>query len=129
MGRDFSEVLSTMFWLTLMLVVMIALAIVAILGILAIVGNVLGWILTLIFAGLIGLLAERITARLSGSEMPYGFLGAILAGIVGSWLGSLLLGRVGPVFFGIPVISALVGAIIVTLIYSLVVGRANSRSA
>jgi uncharacterized membrane protein YeaQ/YmgE (transglycosylase-associated protein family) len=113
-----------MLWVTLILVVMIALAIIAIVGILAIVGNAFGLILTLIFAGLIGLLAERITTRIAPSEMPFGFLGAIFAGIIGSWLGSLLLGHVGPVIFGIPVISALVGAIIVTLIYSLVVGRA-----
>jgi uncharacterized membrane protein YeaQ/YmgE (transglycosylase-associated protein family) len=117
-----------MLWVTLILVVMIALAIIAIIGILAVVGNFTGLILTLIFAGLIGVLAERITARIAPSDMPFGFLGAILAGIIGSWLGSLLLGRIGPVVFGIPVISALIGAIIVTLIYSLVVGRAYRAS-
>ncbi|MBX6770586.1 MAG: GlsB/YeaQ/YmgE family stress response membrane protein, partial [Chloroflexi bacterium] len=52
-------------------------------------------------------------------EIPFGFLGAILAGLIGSWLGVAILGAIGPVIFHIPIISALIGAIIVALVYSL----------
>ncbi len=108
---------------------MVVLALIAVAGLFALVGSLIGLVLTLVVAGLVGLLAERITDRIVPGEMPYGFLGAIFAGIVGSWVGALLLGRVGPVIFGIPIISALVGAIVVTLIYALLVRQFSRRAA
>src|SRR5579875_1024947 len=95
--------------------VLIVLAIIALVGLILIIGNVIGVILTLIVAGLIGLLADAIVP----GEIPFGFLGAILAGLIGSWLGVAILGSIGPVIFHIPIISALIGAIIVALVYSL----------
>ena len=78
--------------------------------------NVLGWILMLVVAGLVGWLADEIVP----GRLPYGWLGAILAGLVGSWLGVALLGRIGPDLAGIPIISAVIGAIILAFIVNLV---------
>ncbi len=84
--------------------------------------SVVHLILMLFIAGLVGALADAIVP----GRLPYGWLGAILAGLVGSWLGVLLIGHVGPPIFGIPVIPALVGAIILALGVELV-GKVLSR--
>ncbi|HEX2923693.1 MAG TPA: GlsB/YeaQ/YmgE family stress response membrane protein [Chloroflexota bacterium] len=77
--------------------------------------NVLGVIITLIIAGLIGGLAEAVVP----GRAPYGWIGAIAAGLLGSWLGTLLIGHVGPVLAGIPLIPAFAGAIIIVAIVEL----------
>ncbi|MHB8992425.1 MAG: GlsB/YeaQ/YmgE family stress response membrane protein [Chloroflexota bacterium] len=83
----------------------------------------LGVIVTLLIAGLVGWLADVIVP----GRMPWGWLGAILAGLVGSWLGTALLGRMGPVIAGIPIIPALIGAIILALIVELVFKAGGRR--
>ena len=77
--------------------------------------NVLGVIITLIIAGIVGGLAEAIVP----GRVRFGWLGAILAGLVGSWLGTQLIGHVGPSLAGIPLIPAFVGAIIIVAIAKL----------
>jgi uncharacterized membrane protein YeaQ/YmgE (transglycosylase-associated protein family) len=77
--------------------------------------NILGLIVTLIIAGLVGWLADAIIP----GRIPYGWLGAIAAGLVGSWLGTLLLGSFGPVIAGIPIIPAIIGAIILAFVIDL----------
>ncbi len=101
--------------MTILLIILLILAIIAVFGLFSLVGSVIGVILTLIVAGLVGLVAEAIVP----GRIPYGFLGAILAGLIGSWLGVALIGSIGPNIFHIPVISALVGAIIVAFVYSI----------
>src|SRR3989304_9617969 len=77
----------------------------------------LAWML--LIAGLVGYLADVIVP----GRLPWGWLGAILAGLVGSWLGIALFNllhlprwleliRLG----GIPLIPALVGAIIIAFV-------------
>jgi len=61
-----------------------------------IVGGLIGW-----FAGL-----------LLGRNVPGGILGNIIAGIVGSWLGTYLLGEWGPSLSGFYLLPSLIGAII-----------------
>lgn len=101
------------------LVILAVLAILALFGLFQIVGSVVGLILTVVVAAIIGYIADLIVP----GNSPYGFLGAALAGILGSWLGVLLLGTIGPVVFDIPLISALIGAIVVTAIYALLTSR------
>ncbi|HZR99153.1 MAG TPA: GlsB/YeaQ/YmgE family stress response membrane protein [Chloroflexota bacterium] len=77
-------------------------------------------LLTLLVAGFIGWLADVIVP----GRLPYGWLGAIVAGIAGSWIGSLLfralgLGDGGFSLFGVPLIPALVGAIILAFVVEL----------
>jgi uncharacterized membrane protein YeaQ/YmgE (transglycosylase-associated protein family) len=73
-----------------------------------------GLALHLFMAGLIGALANAIVP----GRLPWGWVGAILAGLVGSWLGERLIGYVGPELFGVPLIPAFVGALILALVVS-----------
>lgn len=101
------------------LVVLLILAILALFGLFGIVGDVVGLILAVIIAAIVGWVADLIVP----GNRPYGFLGDALAGILGSWLGVALLGSIGPVLFGIPLVSALIGAIILTFLYALITSR------
>ncbi|WP_407272294.1 GlsB/YeaQ/YmgE family stress response membrane protein [Radiobacillus sp. PE A8.2] len=67
-----------------------------------IVGGIIGW-----FAGL-----------LIGRDVPGGLIGNIIAGFVGAWIGTFLLGDFGPIIGGFPLIPALIGAIILVLLLS-----------
>ncbi len=78
--------------------------------------GLIGLGLHLLMAGLIGALADSIVP----GTLPWGWVGAILAGLVGSWLGVLILGHLGPVLFGIPIIPGFVGAVILAFALSLV---------
>ncbi len=73
--------------------------------------SIMHLVLMLFMAGLVGALADAIVP----GRLPYGWLGAIVAGLVGSWLGVLIMGQVGPSIFGVPIIPGLVGAIILAL--------------
>ena len=81
-----------------------------------IIGHLVGLVIALIIAGLIGLLAERIVP----GRTPYGLLGAVVAGLLGVWVGAVLLGHLGPALFGIALLPATVGAIIVVAAAKLV---------
>lgn len=72
-------------------------------------------LLHLAMAGLVGALADAVVP----GSLPWGWVGAILAGLVGSWLGTLIIGHVGPVVFGVPLIPGFVGALILAFAVSL----------
>jgi uncharacterized membrane protein YeaQ/YmgE (transglycosylase-associated protein family) len=86
--------------------------------------GLLGLILYLVIAGLVGWLATLIVP----ARWPLGWVGAVAAGLLGSWLGVWVLGQlgpggqVGPVLFGVPIIPAFVGALILALIVALLQG-------
>lgn len=84
--------------------------------------NLLGWIVMLLVAGFVGWLADLMIP----GRLPWGWLGAILAGLGGSWLGVALLGSIGPAVAGIPIVSALLGAIILVIVVELL-GLAFTR--
>jgi uncharacterized membrane protein YeaQ/YmgE (transglycosylase-associated protein family) len=74
---------------------------------------------------IVGALAGFIGERLVGRGMPFGLIGAIVAGLVGAWLMVDVLHLViAPELSieGIPLISAILGAAIVVLVLSLVAG-------
>ncbi|MBT2764963.1 GlsB/YeaQ/YmgE family stress response membrane protein [Paenibacillus sp. ISL-20] len=71
----------------------------------------LQWVL--IFGGLI----VWLSGNLIGRDVPSGVLGNIIAGFIGSWLGTGLLGPRGPVIGGFHIIPAIVGSIIALLIF------------
>jgi uncharacterized membrane protein YeaQ/YmgE (transglycosylase-associated protein family) len=78
---------------------------------------------------IVGALAGLIGERLVGRGMPGGVLGAIVAGLVGAWLMVDVLRLViAPELSlaGIPIISAILGAAIVVLVFSLVAGRVGA---
>ena len=85
--------------------------------------SLLGLLVMLLVAGFIGWLADLIVP----GEMPYGWLGAIVAGLLGAFIGTLLIGRVGPVVAGIPFFPALLGAIIVAFVANALLKRTSAR--
>lgn len=90
--------------------------------------GVIGLMLTLFVAGLIGAGADAIVP----GRLPGGWLGAILAGIVGGFVGQLVLGlfgirSLGPGLFGVHIIPAFVGAVVIAAVAGLLTRR-NARS-
>lgn len=85
--------------------------------------HLVGLIVMLFVAGIIGWIADMIVP----GRLPYGWLGAIVAGLVGSWVGGLILGGFGPALGGIAIIPALLGAIILAFLASVVTKATSGR--
>jgi uncharacterized membrane protein YeaQ/YmgE (transglycosylase-associated protein family) len=78
----------------------------------------LNFILYLIIAAIVGLIAEYIV----GWRLPLGIIGAIVAALVGIWLMTqvIVITGIGDIFlFGVPIIRALIGAIVLVAIWHL----------
>ncbi|MBA2796526.1 GlsB/YeaQ/YmgE family stress response membrane protein [Streptococcus porcinus] len=80
----------------------------------------MGIIWTLLVGALIGLIAGALT---KGGSM--GWIANILAGLIGSWLGQTLLGTWGPSLAGMALIPSIIGAVIVVIIASFILRKAN----
>jgi uncharacterized membrane protein YeaQ/YmgE (transglycosylase-associated protein family) len=80
-----------------------------------IIGKTLGVLILLLVAGFVGWIADEVVP----GTIPYGWLGAIIAGLVGSWIGVRLFGTFGPSLAGIPILPAIIGAIILAVIVNL----------
>lgn len=94
-----------------------------------IVGSVVGLVLTLLVAGVIGWLADLVVP----GELPGGWVGAVIAGLVGGFIGRALFhwlnwGTGFPVF-GVDVIPAFVGAVIVAVAAELLTNSRRRRFA
>ncbi|MTV81424.1 GlsB/YeaQ/YmgE family stress response membrane protein [Secundilactobacillus folii] len=74
----------------------------------------LSLIWTLIIGALIGVIAGAITSR----DLPMGWIGNVVGGLLGAWLGESLLGSWGPQLADIAIVPAILGAIIVVLLVS-----------
>jgi uncharacterized membrane protein YeaQ/YmgE (transglycosylase-associated protein family) len=70
----------------------------------------------LIIGGLIGWVAGMIV----GKDIPGGVIGNIIAGFIGAWLGTLLLGDWGPDLAGFAIIPAIIGAVVLVFLLSLI---------
>jgi uncharacterized membrane protein YeaQ/YmgE (transglycosylase-associated protein family) len=68
----------------------------------------LEWIIIIVMAIVIGSIGNAIVSY----QMPGGFIGSMIAGFAGAWVGSKLLGTWGPVLGGFAVIPAIIGAIV-----------------
>ncbi|GIP37214.1 membrane protein [Paenibacillus sp. J31TS4] len=79
---------------------------------------------SLIVGGIIGWIAGMIM----GKDIPGGVIGNIIAGFIGAWLGDLLLGNWGPEMGGFYIIPALIGAVVLVFIASLLLRGVRSRS-
>ena len=62
---------------------------------------------------------------IAGVKVPGGWIGSILAGLVGAWIGSALL-QFGPVIEGIQIIPAIIGAALFVLFLRLLMGLRRS---
>jgi uncharacterized membrane protein YeaQ/YmgE (transglycosylase-associated protein family) len=80
--------------------------------------SLLGLILTLVVAGLVGWAADAVVP----GRLPGGWIGAVLAGIVGGFIGTLTLGKIGPTVFDINLIPAFIGAAVIAVVAELAVG-------
>src|SRR5438067_1315782 len=79
----------------------------------------LGFIIYLIIAAIVGLIAEAII----GWRVPFGFVGAIIAAVIGIWLMTqvIIITGVGDINIqGVPIIRALIGAIIFVALWHLI---------
>ncbi|WP_422123222.1 GlsB/YeaQ/YmgE family stress response membrane protein [Planococcus sp. X10-3] len=84
----------------------------------------MGFILFLIMGGIIGWLAGLIL----GKDIPGGIIGNIIAGIIGAWLGSLILGDWGPEIWDVYIIPALIGALVLVFVLSLILGSMGRKN-
>lgn len=76
----------------------------------------MSFIWALIVGGVIGWLAGLVL----GKDIPGGIIGNIIAGFVGAWLGTLLLGNWGPVVADFAIIPAIIGAVALVFVLSLI---------
>ncbi|WP_087972210.1 GlsB/YeaQ/YmgE family stress response membrane protein [Oceanobacillus rekensis] len=76
----------------------------------------MGFLWSLIIGGILGWLASLIV----GKDVPGGIIGNIIAGFIGAWIGSSLLGSWGPEIGDFYIIPALIGAIVLIFIVSLI---------
>jgi len=79
----------------------------------------MGFVWAIIVGAIIGAIAGAITNN--GKSM--GWIANIVAGLVGSALGQALLGSWGPSLAGMAIIPSLIGAIILVLLVSFVMGK------
>jgi uncharacterized membrane protein YeaQ/YmgE (transglycosylase-associated protein family) len=91
----------------------------------------INYIIYLIVAAVVGLVAESLVGR----RLPFGFVGAIIAALVGAWLLTkvIVINGIGDIdVYGVPIFRALVGAMILVAIWQLLasgLGRGRSRNA
>ena len=107
--------------------VLIAVALVILVGLWTFISlsiTLVGLLLHLFMAGLVGALADAVVP----GRLPWGWLGAILAGLAGSWLGVHLIGHRGPILFGVPIIPGFVGALILAFVLSAVAKQQIRRA-
>lgn len=76
----------------------------------------MGFLWALIIGGLIGWIASLII----GKDVPGGVIGNIIAGFIGSMIGQAIFGSMGPKIAGFAVIPAILGAVILIFIVSLI---------
>ncbi len=80
------------------------------------------FIIYLIVAAIVGLVAEFII----GWRLPFGFIGAIIAALAGVWLLTNVINLTingDRVVYGVPIIKALLGAIILVALWHLITFR------
>jgi uncharacterized membrane protein YeaQ/YmgE (transglycosylase-associated protein family) len=86
----------------------------------------LNFLLFLLIAAIVGVIAEYIV----GWRLPLGIIGAIIAGVVGAWLMTdvIQIGGIGDIYlWGVPIVRALIGAIILIAIWHLITGGFRRR--
>ena len=99
----------------MILAVLLVLLVIFVFGI-WITASLIGLLITLLIAGLVGWLADKIVP----GRIPYGWVGAIVFGLLGSWIGGILLGDAGPSLGGIDIFPALVGAVLLAFLADLI---------
>lgn len=81
--------------------------------------GLMGWIMALIITIIIVAIVERI----SKTNLPYGWLGNIVVGMIGGVLGQVLLGQWGLSLAGVYVFQTFIGALVLILVAKWVMGQ------
>jgi uncharacterized membrane protein YeaQ/YmgE (transglycosylase-associated protein family) len=84
--------------------------------------DLLGLLILLVVAAIVGALGEMI----GGVDVPGGWIGSILVGLVGAWIGGALF-HMGPTIGGIQIIPAIIGAILFVLVLRLIFSATRGR--
>ncbi len=72
----------------------------------------------LIWVFIVGAIIGVIAGKLTSKDLPAGWIGNIIGGLVGSWLGEKLLGSWGPHIAGMALFPSIIGAVIVVIVVS-----------
>lgn len=81
----------------------------------------MGLIWQLIIGGVIGAVAGALTSR----NLPMGWIGNIIAGFLGSWLGGQFLPEMGPEVAGFALIPSIIGAVVLVVLTSFIFSNMN----
>lgn len=79
--------------------------------------------MSLIWQLLVGAVIGAVAGALTSKGTPAGWIGNILAGLIGSWLGEALLGSWGPSLAGMALVPSIIGAVILVVIVSMFLTR------
>ncbi len=85
-------------------------------------------IIYLIIAAIVGYIAERIVR----STVPFGIIGSIIVALIGIWLMTrvLVINGIGDIYiYKVPIVRALIGAILLVLIWRALTYRRVTRRA
>lgn len=77
----------------------------------------------LLIGGIIGAFAGYLTSR----NVPMGWIGNVIAGIIGSWIGENFLGSFGPEIAGMSLLPSIIGAVIFVVVTSLIFSTMNKN--
>lgn len=74
---------------------------------------------SLVVGGVLGMVAAAILGR----DVPGGFFGSVVVGLMGSWLGRILLGQRGPEIGGVFLVPSLIGAALCIMLSSYLITK------
>jgi uncharacterized membrane protein YeaQ/YmgE (transglycosylase-associated protein family) len=77
--------------------------------------TILSFILFLLIAAACAYIAEAIVP----GAIPGGFFTSAVVGVIGAWIGSCMVGNIGPEVAGIPLISCILGSAVLVFLLSL----------
>lgn len=82
--------------------------------------------LHMIWVALVGIVIGAIGSMIVGRSMPGGWVGNLVGGLIGAFVGSRLFGSWGPQVAGMAIVPAVIGAIVVVFVVSLLIGTMSS---
>lgn len=80
--------------------------------------GLLGFILYLIIAAACAYVGERLVP----GRVPGGFFTSAIVGIIGAWIGSSLMGHLGPDVAGVALIPCILGSALLIFIFTMLAG-------
>jgi uncharacterized membrane protein YeaQ/YmgE (transglycosylase-associated protein family) len=84
--------------------------------------------MALIGSLIVTIIIVAIVEMISRTNLPYGWLGNIIVGLIGGVLGQYLLGQFGPTLFGVYLVPMFIGSLVLILIAKWIMGQiARSR--